>query len=119
MQSKATNVDDYLKEVPTDRLEALIHLRGLCRQIFINHTESMLYGMPTYTINGVAHVAFNSQKNYISLYLTGTEIIARYSDRLNASTGKSCIRFSKPQKMDFDLIAEMLREVVALNTTGA
>lgn len=118
MQSKAINVDDYLKEVPADRLEALIKLRTLCRDILANHTESMLYGMPTYTLNGTADVAFNSQKNYISLYVISSEVIARYRDRLNVPTGKSCINFSRPQKMNFAVIADMLRDIALLKTPG-
>jgi uncharacterized protein YdhG (YjbR/CyaY superfamily) len=116
MQSKAATVDDYLKEVPADRLEAITTLRDLCREKLSNHTESMLYGMPTYTLNDVADVAFNSQKNYISLYVTSDELIDKYRDRLNASIGKSCIRFSKPQKMDMGAIAAMLHDIADLKS---
>ncbi len=107
MQSKAHTVDDYLKEVPHDRLEALQRLRQLCLEELIGYEESMLYGMPTY--NGNSVVAFTSQKNYISFYFPKSEIIDRYRGTLKASIGKSCIRFSKVNDIDFATIRSMLQ----------
>jgi 5,10-methenyltetrahydromethanopterin hydrogenase len=44
------------------------------------------------------------------------EIVNRHRDKLPKS-GKGCIRYSNPEKLDFTVIEQMLRETVA-NTSG-
>jgi hypothetical protein len=60
MQSTATNVTDYLDEVPAERKAALTRLRELCRTELTDFEESMKYGMPAYLRNGEAEVGFAS-----------------------------------------------------------
>jgi len=69
MQSTAKDVDVYIKYAPTDRREALTKLRNLCRQQLKGFKEGMAYGSPAYSRDGECEVAFDSQKNYISLYI--------------------------------------------------
>jgi uncharacterized protein YdhG (YjbR/CyaY superfamily) len=109
MQNKALTVDDYLREVPADRLASMQHLRRLCTAELRGYDENMQYGMPTYT--GESVVAFNSQKNYISFYFPKSEIIDKYRNALKANIGKSCIRFSKPEHIDFNVLKSMLRDL--------
>lgn len=109
MNSTAANVDEYVQEVPENRRAAINELRERCRNILVGYDESMQYGMPTYGKNGTPEVAFASQKNYISLYMMKNSVVNRYRDQLPMS-GKSCIRYSSPAKMDFAVIEQMLRE---------
>jgi hypothetical protein len=46
MQSKAATVDDYLKEVPKDRLPVLYKIRQLFLKELKGYDEVMLYGGP-------------------------------------------------------------------------
>jgi uncharacterized protein YdhG (YjbR/CyaY superfamily) len=69
MQSTASTVDEYLETVPPQRLEALTKLRELCLRTLTGYEESMAYGGPTYSKNGVVEVGFMSQKQYISFYV--------------------------------------------------
>ncbi len=48
MQSKATTVDEYLSEVPIERLQALTKLRELCRKELKGYDERIAYGGPCY-----------------------------------------------------------------------
>jgi hypothetical protein len=57
-------------------------------------------------------VAFASQKNYISLYVLKQPIVERHRSELPANTGKCCIRYSSPAKMNFAVIEQMLRETI-------
>ena len=108
MQSTLTRVPDYLKTVPPDRRNALVHLRNLCLETLTGFEETMTYGMPSYTRNNVAEVSFNSQKNYISLYVR-TDVLDRFrSDIKSASIGKCCIRYTKPEKIDFEIVKKLL-----------
>ena len=112
MQSKAKNVDDYLKEVPENRRESLAHLRQLCLEILAGYQESMEYGMPSYKKEGgEVEVAFASQKNYISLYILKEDVLNHHRAELTGlNAGKGCIRYRKPQQIDFQIVELLLLE---------
>ncbi|MBK8495294.1 MAG: hypothetical protein IPL50_09880 [Chitinophagaceae bacterium] len=65
MQSKAKNVDDYLKEVPADRLEALKKIRQICLAELKGYREMIAYGGPCYFKNNIAESGFASQQHFI------------------------------------------------------
>jgi uncharacterized protein YdhG (YjbR/CyaY superfamily) len=109
MQSKAATVDDYLKEVPAERLAALTKIRQLCLKELKGYKESMRYGLPCYEKNNIAEASFASQKNNIALYILKTDVMQQYKGELKGmSTGKGCIRFTKPEKIDFTIVQKML-----------
>ena len=109
MISKATDIASYLKELPADRRAAIEKLRSLCRQHLAGYEECMEYGMPGYKRNGALEISFASQKQYIALYVKPSVVDEFRSELGAASIGKSCIRFSKPEQIDFDAIAKLLR----------
>lgn len=111
MQSKANDVSDYLQEVPERRLEALTRLRAACLDILEGYEEGMDYGMPSYKKDGTVEVAFASQKSYISFYIMKEGVLDEFRSRLSGvSLGKGCIRYTKPEKIDFDVVEQLLRE---------
>lgn len=107
---RSVEVDRYLAAVPADRRAALERLRELCRQALDGYQETLEYRMPSYRRPGSGiEVAFASQARYISLYIMRKAVLDRYRDRLaDASLGKGCVRYSSPEKIDFDLAREML-----------
>ncbi len=119
MQSQAESVTAYLEEVPAERKEALTKLRELCLKTLKGFNESMVYGMPSYSRNGEVEVAFASQKNYISLYILKQDVMNDHKEKLigkGISFGKGCIRYTKPERIDFKLVEDML---VATNKSDA
>jgi uncharacterized protein YdhG (YjbR/CyaY superfamily) len=111
MQSTAKDVSSYLQEVPKERRETLEKLRQLCLKILTSYEESMDYGGPCYKKNGVAEVGFASQKNFIGLYILKKDVLDAHRDMLNikgVSLGKGCIRYSKPEKIDFAVVEKLL-----------
>ena len=112
MQSKATSVDQYLKEVPENRQESLSHLRKLCLEKLVGYEESMEYGMPSYKKKeGEVEVAFASQKNYISLYILKKSVLDKFREDLSdLNLGKGCIRYSNPKKIDFNIVEQLLSD---------
>jgi uncharacterized protein YdhG (YjbR/CyaY superfamily) len=111
MQSEAKTVDEYLEQVPTERKEALTRLRDLCRSALKGFDESMDYGGPAYKRNGVVEVGFASQKHFIGLYILKQEVMDAYKGQLagkGVSFGKGCIRYSKAERIDFEVVEEML-----------
>ncbi|MFM7739651.1 MAG: DUF1801 domain-containing protein, partial [Planctomycetota bacterium] len=131
MQSQATTVAAYLKQLPAERravIEAVrkVILANLDRGI----EETMNYGMIGYVIPHSVYPAgyhcdpskpfpyagLASQKNYCSLYLMPVYNEAenwfrqewqRGGKKLNM--GKCCIRFNKLEDLDLEVIANALK----------
>ena len=81
----------------------------------------MQYGGPCYSRNGVVEVVFASQKHFIGLYTlrVRTDVMKTYRDLLKikgVSLGKGCIRYSKPEKIDFEVVEKML--IATVESTG-
>jgi len=113
MQSKAPDVTAYLQEVPADRRECLARIRSLCLSALTGYEERMEHGMPAYLKDGVAEAAFASQKNHIALYVR-PDVVQAHKDLLKgASVGKSCIKYSKPDKVDFGVVEKLLTSTAA------
>ncbi|MCF3109302.1 DUF1801 domain-containing protein [Niabella sp. CC-SYL272] len=136
MQSKAKTVSDYLKEIPEERLSAIEKLRNLIRRhLPEGYEEVMNYGMIGYVVphqiypagyhcapdQPLPFINMASQKNGIVLYHMGlyadqdlmSWFLKEYkqiSDK-KPDMGKSCIRFSKPDQIPFDLIAKLCEQV--------
>jgi uncharacterized protein YdhG (YjbR/CyaY superfamily) len=109
MQSSAASVTAYLNEVPDGCRDVLTSLRDLCVECLPGYREGMDYGMPSYAKNGSVEVAFASQKNYISLYVLKKKVVDDHRGELvGTSIGKGCIRFSKPEKIDFKIVKKLL-----------
>ena len=120
MQSSAKTVPAYLKEAPESRRAALKQLRELCRTTLTGFKESMQYGGPCYSRNGVVEVGFASQKHFIGLYILRTDVMNSHRYLLNIpgiTLGKGIIRYSKPEKIDFKVVESLLKATA--ESTGA
>src|SRR6266516_2276274 len=132
MQSKAQTPEQYLKELPKERQEAMNKLRNeILQNIPEGFREEMSYGMIGYV---VPHSLYSkgyhcdpklplpfmniaSQKNFIAVYHMGIyandkllhwftkEYAKQASTKLDM--GKSCIRFKKPEAIPYKLIGEL------------
>jgi hypothetical protein len=133
MQSSAKTVEDYLNELPEDRIAAMVKLREV---ILLNipkgFSEGIGYGMIGYSVPhslypGGYHcspelplpfVSVASQKNFIALYHMGMyakpDLLKWFTDeypkhcKTKLDMGKSCIRFKKPDQIPFELIGELM-----------
>ncbi len=115
MQSTAKDVTAYLEEVPVERKTALEELRRLCLANLKGFEESMQYGGPCYSRNGVVEVGFASQKHFIGLYILRTDVMKAHKEMLKikgVSLGKGWIRYSKPEKIDFKVVKSLLKATV-------
>ena len=110
MTSTAPDVQTYISEAPAARREALKKIRQLCRRNLTGYKECMEYGMPGYKRNGVLEISFASQKQYVALYVLKKAVVDEFRDRLGASSiGKGCIRFTRPETIDFEVLQRLLR----------
>ncbi|HEY0602010.1 MAG TPA: DUF1801 domain-containing protein [Herpetosiphonaceae bacterium] len=109
MQSTAPDVTSYIQEAPAERQPSLAALRQLCLETLAGYEECMAYGMPGYTRNGTIEVGFASQKRYISLYILKEDVVKAHRDALaGLDVGKGCIKYTRPARIDFDVVRRLL-----------
>jgi uncharacterized protein YdhG (YjbR/CyaY superfamily) len=114
VKSAATTVKSYLDEQPLDWQPALKKLRALCRRELRGYRERMDYGGPCYARKGEIEVAFAKQVRYLSLYILKQPVLDTHRPRLKGiSVGKGCIRYSKPDQIDWDVVTSLLSATVA------
>lgn len=129
MHSKAKTVAEYLGELPAERRAAIETVRKvILEHLPEGYEEAMNWGMITYqvpletypkTYNGqpLMLAALASQKNHMTVYLTG--IYADESARQAFETayratgkrydvGKSCVRFRKLDDLPLELVGESI-----------
>ena len=132
MRYEATTVEEYIAQIPADRQETFRKLRELIlANLPAGYEEGILYGMPGYyiplsrypdTYNGqpIGIAALASQKNYLSLYLTGvyddTNTESWFKKSYEATgkklnMGKSCVRFKKLDDLPLDVIAQAVARI--------
>lgn len=136
MQSKATTPEQYIKELPEDRKEAISKLREtVLKNLPKGFKETMAYGMLGYVVPHEIYPAgyhcdpklplpfanIASQKNFIAFYHMGvysdpallkwftTEYPKHSPAKLDM--GKSCIRFKKQEHIPHKLIGELVKKI--------
>jgi hypothetical protein len=135
MQSGATTVAEYLKQLPEDRRTIISKVRSVIRKnLPKGFAEQMSYGMIGYVVPHKLYPAgyhcdpkqplpfacLGSQKNHMSLYLMsvyGDPALAGWmKEQFQArgkklDMGKSCIRFKTLDDLPLDVIGEVLSRV--------
>ena len=136
MQSKATTVEQYLKELPEDRRAAISAIRNMIRKnLDKDFEEGIQYGMIGYYVphrifpdgyhcdpkQPLPFVSVASQKNHMAVYLMciymdkSEEQFRKAWQRTGKKLdmGKSCIRFKKLEDVALDVIADVIRNITA------
>ncbi len=137
MQSKATTVQQYLKELPVDRRSVIESVRAvILKNLDPTFEEGMQYGMIGYYVphrvypagyhcnpkQPLPFICLASQKNYMSVYLgcvyghPGRErwfrdAWAKTGKKLDM--GKACLRFRGLEDLALDVLGELIRRVPA------
>ncbi len=135
MQSKATTVAQYLKELPADRREAIEAVRKvILKNMDPGFQECMQYGMIGFSVphsiyaegyhcdprQPLPFAALASQKNYMSLYFNAAygdeseeawlrEAWAKAGKKLDM--GKCCIRFKKLEDLPLDVVGQAFKRI--------
>ncbi len=131
-------IEEYINNIPDERREAFIFLREkICQNLPTGFLECMNYNMVGYVVphslypNGyhcnpklpLPFASIASQKNSINFYHMGIynslELKNWFMEEYKKSfhfkldMGKSCIRFSKADKIPFDLIGQLMSKISA------
>jgi hypothetical protein len=129
VQIKTKTVEDYLNELPDDRQAAIAALREIILDnIPGGYVETINWGAISYeipletypdTYNGkpLSYVALASQKQHMAVYMHGVYadpkqlkiLTDAFKDmRVKLNMGKSCIRFTKLEKIPLDTIGNLI-----------
>ena len=137
MQIKAKTVDEYLKDLPDDRREALEAVRKVIKKnLGRGYEEGIQYGMPGWFVphsvyppgyhcnpkEPLPFVGMASQKNHMSLYLMcvyghGDSSALEKFQKAWAKTGKkldmgkACVRFKKLDDLALDVIGATIKSI--------
>jgi hypothetical protein len=136
MRSEASTPEEYLEQLPADRKEAMLKLRNeIIKNIPSGFQERMGYGMMGYCVphsiypkgyhcdpkQPLPFAGLASQKNFIAFYHMGIYanpklldwFVKEYPKHTDArlDMGKSCIRFTKPEKIPFKLFGELMSKL--------
>ncbi|MEE2764955.1 MAG: DUF1801 domain-containing protein [Candidatus Neomarinimicrobiota bacterium] len=128
VQSKAQTVREYLNELPDDRSRIISTIRDvILNNLPAGYQETMTLGMISYeipletypdTYNGqpLFYVALASQKRHMAIYMHGVSTSEKQQKILKdafedvgikPNMGKSCIRFTKLEKIPLETIGEL------------
>ena len=136
MQSSAQTIDQYISEIPEERVSAFTKLRNsILENIPTGFEEVISYGMIGYVVPHSIYAAgyhcdpklplpfagLASQKNFIAFYHMGiyadkdlydwfVSEYPKYSKK-KLDMGKSCIRFKKAEDIPFKLIGELISKI--------
>jgi hypothetical protein len=132
VQSKAQTAEAYLQDLPEDRREIISIIRDkILKNLPYGYVESMNWGMlcyeipletypDTYNKQPLGIVSIASQKNHIAIYMMGCYMVPDQYKKLEKAfadmgvkpnMGKSCIRFTKLEKIPLDTIVELIRDL--------
>lgn len=136
MTSKAKSPEQYIKEAPKERQQALQQLRKtIVDNLPKGFKEEMSYGMIGYVVPHTIYsegyhcnpklplpfISFASQKNSINFYHMGMYanketldwFVAQYPKycKRKLDMGKSCIRFKKIDEIPYQLLAKLVQKI--------
>ncbi len=135
MTSKANTIDEYLNELPADRLEAIAAVRKvILANLPKGFEERMQYGMISYVVphslfpagyhtdpkQPLPYASLASQKNYMALYVLAPngdpELDAWFREEYANSgkkldMGKSCVRFKHLSDLPLELVGQLIARV--------
>lgn len=138
MHYEAGTIEEYIAQIPLDRVESFVKLFNIIRENLPKGFEEQIsYSMPGFVVphslfpegyhcnpaQALPFVSVASQKNFIALYHSGIYACPDlYNWFLNEypkhckyklDMGKSCIRFKKPEHIPFELIGELMQKITA------
>lgn len=132
MQYKAESPEDYIKQLPPERQEAVTKLRNtVLKNLPKGFEEQISYGMLGFVVPHSLYpdgyhcdpklplpfINIASQKNFIALYHLGVYakkelldwFVGEYPKHVKTKLdmGKSCVRFKKMETIPYELVAEL------------
>lgn len=138
MRYEASSPEDYLAQMPEDRIEAITCLREeVLENLPEGYFETLSYGMLSYAVSRdiypqgyhanpkepLSIISIGNQKRHIGFYYLGFDLFPEifewfseeYAKRVPTKLdyGKSCVRLKNVKHMPFELFGELASKVSA------
>jgi uncharacterized protein YdhG (YjbR/CyaY superfamily) len=115
MNTKTSNVDEYIKSFPKSTQTLLKQVRKAIRENAPGSEELIGYGMPGYKLNKKPLVYFAGYANHIGFYATPNGH-AKFAKELSKyKQGKGSVQFPIDEPLPIDLIIKMVKFRVTEN----
>jgi uncharacterized protein YdhG (YjbR/CyaY superfamily) len=132
MKSEAQTVEEYIKELPPERQEAIKKVRQvILDNLPEGYEEAMNWGMiiyqvplkvypDTYNKQPMMYAALANQKNHMAVYLSAiyaNETMRNQFEQSYKATGKrydvgkSCVRFRKLEDLPLDVLSNAIASI--------
>jgi uncharacterized protein YdhG (YjbR/CyaY superfamily) len=109
MQRFVASPAEYLQQVPPHQLPAIELLRRIIREAGPKLEERINYGMLCYGDAAGDAVALAAQKNTVCMYAMPEAVAMMAGDLAEVDHGKSCLRFTKLEKIPAATIKKLLK----------
>ena len=119
MNSTATTVGTYLRDLPPDRRVAMARVCSMIRRSARGVRESMRYGLAFYELDGPLF-ALESGRRHMSLYVAEQEVVVKHKESLpGVNVQRSFVKFSDLNRLPLDIVEKIVRDSVAARRTRA
>jgi uncharacterized protein YdhG (YjbR/CyaY superfamily) len=113
MNTTASTVGAYLRDLPPDRRVAMARLCSMIRRSARGVRESMRYGLAFYELDGPLF-ALESGRRHMSLFVAEKDVVLKHKDSLQGvNAAKSFIKFSDLNRLPLDVVEKIVRDSVA------
>ncbi len=103
------NIDDYIKNYPTDIRQKLERIRSVIHKAAPSVTETISYGIPTFKLNGKNLVHFGGFKDHISFFPTSSPIPVFKKELSKYKVSKGTIQLPLNEEVPYDLISKITK----------
>ncbi|WP_157156747.1 MULTISPECIES: DUF1801 domain-containing protein [unclassified Diaminobutyricimonas] len=112
MATVPTTIDEYIASFPDDARRALEQVRSAVHRVVPDATETIKYGMPTFTGEGHHNVYFAGWKTHVALYAV-PPLPAELETRVAPlRSDKDTVKFPLSEPMPVELVQEVVAELV-------
>ncbi len=110
------SVESYIASFPESTQKVLQEIRNHIQKQVPEATETMSYGMPTFTLNGSYLIYYAGYKNHIGIYPAPVNEPGFKDDFLPFKTGRGSIQFPLNKSMPYPLIDKILKHNLQQNS---
>lgn len=107
-------VEQYIDSFPPATQHELKQIRKFIKALVVGEkSEVISYGIPTVKINGKNVLHYGGFHDHISLYPASDQMIKQIPALASHRTGKGTIQFSLSKPLDYELITQAIKFLLA------
>ena len=112
MATVPATIDEYVASFPDGAREALEQVRAAIHRVVPDATETIKYGMPTFTVGGHHNVYFAGWKTHVALYAVHPLPAELEAQVAPLRSDKDTVKFPLSEPMPVELIERIVGELV-------